>query len=961
MEVIPDNVLSNELICCQLVSFNNEETIKLCLEHLINLKLAPEFRLVFIILDNNSEDSSREIIDSFFLKHSEIEHYLFFENQNLGFSGGHNKALEKSIELGASYVTLINPDLILDAGAIIELRAGFNAGTKIGAVCPKLYRLDTSELKGTFVENKPGRLIDAAGMYVTPSYRHFDRGSNLSAKDQNGNDRYSYTQYVVGGSGACVMFSKECIDDISFPKEVSDPRRYDLKCKEFLDEDFFAYREDAELSFRMKWKGWKFKYEPSAIGYHVRKVLPSNRSETNSNINALSVQNRFLLQFQTLPISVFLLLSPAILFRNMLVVLGCLIKEQSSLHGMYNAVRLFPKTIKKRRWILSVKRKCSVLSYTAPFYQGDRALNALSASSENKKPNDKIILEEDDFNFKQSTEDHLSLHIAIVNYYQSLTIIRHINSILDSLKSIENCRITIINNSPDDQYFESFRTTYDEHPIIDFIEPGRNLGFASANNLALMKSKAKVYLLMNPDISPIGSMIDDCLDAFVKYKNLACLSPILIDSKSNKIQFSYVAKKFPSLMSLLESLFFLDRITRNNPVSRYERYQDDNNFIETLNSNFEFHLKNLDSSNEKNCYEIEQPAGACLFVSSKVYNALDGLDEGFHPAWYEDVDFAVRVQKKGYVNAINTKAFAYHDGGSSLENLPKSKFLSFYFRNQRVFWKKHSTSIFQYMIASFCISLSYISRRLIAYIASYTKDSHPDSLDKIYHEFCYFLKPLGDKHSKSKFQELEEMNVKQSSIRSYIKNMIKDPSVASIAPTSRFGIQKLLKNIVLANCTLIIEYGPGGGVITKYLLDNMAEDCLLLAVETNETFAEALRQEINDSRLIVRTGSAADIELFVKELYESGRISSPYAQYIVSGIPFSMFSLELKNLILSATKKVLDPDGSFLVYQFLVSLSAGKKDIKNKLSEYFHIFRSEVEFANIPPLRIFEAKHKRKS
>lgn len=947
MEDISDIDKSIELICCQLVSFNSEETINRCLESLIALKSSPEFRLVFIILDNNSSDSSKEKINSFFQNRFEIEHYTFLESQNLGFSGGHNKALEKSIELGASYVVLINPDLILDADAIIELRAGFKAGNKIGAVCPKLYRLDKSELKGALKENISQRLIDAAGMYLTPSYRHLDRGSNLSAKDENGDERYPYPQYVVGGSGACVMFSKECINDVSFPKEVSEPRQYKLSINEFIDEDFFAYREDAELSFRMKWKGWKFKYEPSAIGYHVRKVLPSNRSKTSSEINALSVQNRFLLQFQTLPFSVFIFLFPAIFSRNLIVLIGCLVKEQSSLKGIINALRLLPKALKKRQWILSSKRKCSVLSFTAPFYQGSKALNALSLSSgQNKK-------------VEHSLSEDLSLHIAIVNYNQSSTLNRHFNAILESIKDLGNCRITIINNSPDDNLFESFKFSFERHQFIDFIEPGKNLGFAAANNLALLGSAADVYLLMNPDISPFGSMISDCLSAFEKYNNLACLSPVLIDSESKKIQYSYLAKKLPSLISLIESLFFLDRISPDNAITKYERYQDDVNFIDSLSTNFELHKQNSESKNNDSCYEIEQPAGACLFVSSKVFNELKGLDEGFHPAWYEDVDFALRVQNAGYVNAIHTQALAYHDGGSSLENLPKSKFLSFYFRNQRAFWKKHSTSIYQYVIASFCISISYISRRLITYIASYSKKSDPDSLEKVYREFSYFFNPPTAEHSRSKFQELEDMKVKQSSIRSYVKNMIKDPSVASVSPTSRFGIQKLLKNIALANCTLIIEYGPGGGVITKYLLDNMAEDCLLLAVETNETFAESLRQEINDPRLIVKTGSAADIELFVKELYESGRISSPYAQYIVSGIPFSMFPVELKNSILSATKKVLDPDGSFLVYQFLVSLYAGKSHIKNKLSEFFSVYRSEVELINIPPLRIFEAKHKR--
>ncbi len=199
------------------------------------------------------------------------------------------------------------------------------------------------------------------------------------------------------------------------------------------------------------------------------------------------------------------------------------------------------------------------------------------------------------------------------------------------------------------------------------------------------------------------------------------------------------------------------------------------------------------------------------------------------------------------------------------------------------------------------------------------------------------------------------MENSQNSIKSYIKNLLEDRNVASIAPTSPAGIDCIFKNVPLNNSHLVIEYGPGGGVITQYLLDNIPSNCILLAIETNKEFAENLKKNIKDSRLVIKNGSAENVDSYVRELHDEGRVSSPKAQYIVSGIPFSMFPLPLKDKILKATSNCLDPKGAFLVYQFLLSIPSRKHDIKHKLMEYFKIARSEHVLKNLPPLRIYEA------
>jgi GT2 family glycosyltransferase len=68
---------------------------------------------------------------------------------------------------------------------------------------------------------------------------------------------------------------------------------------EFFDEDFFVYREDADVAWRAQLMGWKCLYAPYAKGYHVRNALPGNRRALPPEINMHSVKNRFLLRMKT--------------------------------------------------------------------------------------------------------------------------------------------------------------------------------------------------------------------------------------------------------------------------------------------------------------------------------------------------------------------------------------------------------------------------------------------------------------------------------------------------------------------------------------------------------------------------------------------------------------------------------------------------------------------------------------
>jgi phospholipid N-methyltransferase len=156
--------------------------------------------------------------------------------------------------------------------------------------------------------------------------------------------------------------------------------------------------------------------------------------------------------------------------------------------------------------------------------------------------------------------------------------------------------------------------------------------------------------------------------------------------------------------------------------------------------------------------------------------------------------------------------------------------------------------------------------------------------------------------------------------------------LGSIIPSSRFLIRQLLAPVDWARARVIVEFGPGVGVITREVLKRMRPDATLIAIELNADFVDHLRATLDDARVVVIQGSATQVE---EALRQSG---ATRADYVISGIPFSTMPAEEREATLRKTREVLDPHGLFLVYQFSSSVLGDLRRIFRKVTRRFEPF-----------------------
>jgi N-acetylglucosaminyl-diphospho-decaprenol L-rhamnosyltransferase len=189
------------------------------------------------------------------------------------------------------------------------------------------------------------------------------------------------------------------------------------------------------------------------------------------------------------------------------------------------------------------------------------------------------------------------------------------------------------------------------------IRPGRNLGFGGGANAGAAEALAPVLLILNPDAVPEPGALERLLEGFSELPDAAGLAPRL-SGPDGASQSGWQLRRLPTPWKLLLQTFPLggaSETTSEPPAGT----------------------------------PVEQPAAAALALRREAFEAVGGFDDGFYPAWFEDVDLARRLRQKGFVLRTWPAARFRHGLGGTVPRLGYGRFLWIYYRNLTRYLGKH--------------------------------------------------------------------------------------------------------------------------------------------------------------------------------------------------------------------------------------------------------------------------------
>ena len=292
-------------------NWNGERFLSTCLGSLLEQSFE-DFETVLV--DNGSTDGSVA-----FVRRNFPEVHVLPLSENRGFSAAANAGIRAS---RAEYVALLNNDTETDPGWLEALVKAAEAHPEASLFASKLVDFhDRRMLDGA------GDALRRSGLPYRLGHRELDRG------------QYDDPAFVFGACAAAALYRRTLFEEIGL-----------------FDEDFFAYCEDGDVSFRAQLAGHRCLYVPEAVVYHMGSA--STGDKRSATAIRLGTRNSLSLLVKNLPLSavphlVLFFVSGQLARLLTAAATGTL---RAHLEGLAEAWHRLPLMLKKRREIQGNKR-----------------------------------------------------------------------------------------------------------------------------------------------------------------------------------------------------------------------------------------------------------------------------------------------------------------------------------------------------------------------------------------------------------------------------------------------------------------------------------------------------------------------------------------------------------------------------------------------------------------------------
>lgn len=305
---------STPRIAVIILNWNGIQDTLNCLESL-NKQSYKNFTT--IVVDNGSKDTSLQVLEDI------TDTITLLKNPyNKGFAGGVNTGINFAIDKKFEYIALLNNDAVAREDWLQQL---VTASTETGA----------SIVTGLLL-NTDGMLIDSMGEYYSKWGVSFPFGRGMHSSKANDSG------FIPGATGGASLYKTSLFKDIGL-----------------FDETFFAYYEDADISFRAQLAGHKVYYNKEAVAYH-------KQGATSNKIPGFTVYQTFknlpLLFWKNIPGKLLLKVGPRFVLLYVLIC-GNAIKNGSgwsAFKGMLASIGYFWKSALWERVYIQKNKKVSV-------------------------------------------------------------------------------------------------------------------------------------------------------------------------------------------------------------------------------------------------------------------------------------------------------------------------------------------------------------------------------------------------------------------------------------------------------------------------------------------------------------------------------------------------------------------------------------------------------------------------
>ena len=269
----------------------------------------------------------------------------------------------------------------------------------------------------------------------------------------------------------------------------------------------------------------------------------------------------------------------------------------------------------------------------------------------------------------------MDLSIIIVNRNTKKLLLDCVGSIFNTVPPL-SFEVFVVDNASSDESISALKSAF---PSIVCIENKKNLGFARANNQAIVLSKGRYAALLNTDTV----LTEGALDAIVKFmdsNNKAAICGGQLLNEDGSLQNSIAS--IPTLATELLNKSLLKFLFPKKYPGKKSRFEKPT--------------------------EVASIIGACMVVSRKAIEKAGMLDEAYF-FFLEETDWCLAMKKAGFSVFFLPHSRIYHlQGQTAKKNLKAARIE--YWRSKYISFRKHYSSavnMFFYagLLIRLCVSI----------------------------------------------------------------------------------------------------------------------------------------------------------------------------------------------------------------------------------------------------------------